>query len=57
MSKTIFTIDYKSDTAGREFIKSLRNTGFAILFNHPLDIKLINTVYQEWAEFFNNKDE
>jgi isopenicillin N synthase-like dioxygenase len=37
-------------------VTSLKNTGFAVLNNHQIDINLINTTYNEWANFFNSKD-
>ena len=52
MHNQIITIDCKSSDAGINLTKSLRNTGFAILSNHSLDIKLIDAVYNEWNIFF-----
>ena len=51
----IKTIDYQSIDAPQDFVKSLRNTGFAVLHNHGLDENLINSVYLEWVSFFNSK--
>ena len=50
----IKTIDFLSDNAGIQFVESLRQTGFAVLSNHPLDYKLITSVYDEWGNFFNS---
>ncbi len=52
MSNQIITIDCQSTNAGINLTKSLRNTGFAILSNHSLDVKLIKAVYKEWNIFF-----
>ena len=56
MSDQIITIDCQAKNAGRTFVKSLRNTGFAILHNHSLDAKLISSVYDEWSQFFKRDD-
>ena len=50
--------NYKDETAPREFTRSLRQTGFSVLTDHPIDMSLIETVYSEWAAFFgsNKKD-
>ena len=54
MSTKIKIIDLKADNAGIEFVESLHYTGFAILYNHPLDHNLITSVYDEWGDFFNS---
>ncbi len=46
------TIDYRSPQAAHGFIESVRETGFAVLSHHPISQKLIESVYQEWEEFF-----
>lgn len=56
MSDQIIKINCQSNDAGRNFVKSLRNTGFAILYNHSLDTKLISDVYKEWSQFFNSEE-
>ena len=54
MSQKIKTFDYQSENAGRQFVESLHHTGFAIMHNHPIDINLITSVYDEWGDFFNS---
>ena len=34
-------VDYKSINCPRDFSASLRETGFSVLHNHPIDIALI----------------
>ena len=34
------------------FVESLRNTGFGVLENHPLDLDLIASIYEHWSDFF-----
>ena len=45
-------VDYKSINCPRDFSASLRETGFSVLHNHPIDIALIEKVYSEWVKFF-----
>ena len=47
-------VNYKDKNSSHHFTRSLRQTGFAILKNHSIDIKLINKVYDEWSVFFKN---
>ena len=56
MPNTIKIIDYQAENADKDFVDSLHNIGFAILHNHPLEINMINSVYDEWGEFFNNEE-
>ena len=50
----ILTIDYQSSQFGSDFTTSLKNTGFAIIKNHPISNQLINQIYDEWKTFFNS---
>ena len=51
----ILTIDYQSSNLGLDLTKSLKNTGFAVLKNHPISKTLISSIYDEWKTFFNSK--
>ena len=51
----ILTIDYQSQDFGSNFTTSLKNTGFAVIKNHPISSQLINKIYDEWETFFNSK--
>ena len=44
MNHQIETIDYKSANAKHKLVESLHNTGFAVLYNHPIDQKQITLV-------------
>ena len=55
MSLKVQTIDFNSDNAGIQLVDSLHHTGFVILNNHPLDINLLVSVYNEWGDFFNSE--
>jgi isopenicillin N synthase-like dioxygenase len=47
-------VNYKDQNAPHEFTRSLRQTGFTVLTDHPVDMNLIETVYSEWADFFSS---
>lgn len=45
-------VDFHDPNAPKFFSDSLRDTGFAVITNHPLNMKLVNDVYKEWEGFF-----
>ena len=55
MAFKILTVDFLSEDAPKKFVKSLRETGFAVLKNHPLCPELLSEVYANWEDFFNSK--
>lgn len=46
-------VDFESPTAPQDFCKSLHETGFGVLRNHPLNQSLVEGIYAEWLAFFN----
>ena len=56
MYNNIQVIDFRSDQAPADFTKSLKNTGFAVIKNHPIDMDLVNQVYNLWEDFFNSDE-
>lgn len=52
----ILTVDYQSNNAAAEFVKSLHETGFAVIKNHPIDYNLVKKIFFEWQNFFKLKD-
>lgn len=48
----VMTVDYHSQNAPEMFCKSLKETGFGVLSNHPVSKELIFNVYQIWEDFF-----
>ena len=50
----VLTVDFNSADAPEKFTKSLKDTGFAVLSNHPIKFDLIQEVYGEWNGFFSN---
>ncbi|MCM2971467.1 isopenicillin N synthase family dioxygenase [Larsenimonas suaedae] len=49
-------VDYTSVNAAEHFTTSLRETGFGVLRNHPLDMDLVERIYEQWAHFFSSDD-
>ena len=49
-------VDYQSPTAAQDFVKSLRETGFGVLKNHPIRQQLVSDIYQNWHYFFNSEE-
>jgi len=45
-------VNYTSPAAAKNFCKSLKETGFGVLNNHPLDMQLVDEVFKAWAAFF-----
>jgi len=50
------TVDYKDPDAGRALHHSLRDTGFAVLANHPITADRISSIYEGWGNFFASDD-
>ncbi|TVP15964.1 isopenicillin N synthase family dioxygenase [Shewanella sp. KCT] len=50
------TIDYRAQDSAQRFVESLRETGFGVLSNHPIDKALVDTIYEEWQAFFNSDE-
>ena len=50
----ILTTDYNDINFHETFVNSLHKTGFAVINNHPIDQKLINSVYDDWKQFFSS---
>lgn len=46
------TMDYTASNAAAIFNRSMRETGFAIVVNHPIATGLIRGIYDEWLAFF-----
>ncbi len=46
------TVDYRDPQAAKKFAQSLRETGFGVLTNHPISLKLIEDTFTDWENFF-----
>ncbi|MEM7238319.1 MAG: 2OG-Fe(II) oxygenase family protein [Pseudomonadota bacterium] len=51
----IATISYTDPGAPAAFAKSLRETGFAVLTDHPIAAERIEATYAGWGGFFNSE--
>jgi len=49
-------VDYTAADAPQRFVKSLRETGFGVLINHPIQQSLVESIYNNWYEFFSNNN-
>jgi len=49
-------VDYHSPNAAAEFSQGLKETGFAVLSNHPIPTVLIDEAYKLWYAFFKSDD-
>jgi len=47
-------IDYLAEDAPQKFVESLKNTGFGVLINHPVQQTLVESIYKNWQAFFNS---
>lgn len=47
-------VDYGSPSAPTELARSLHQTGFCVIVNHPLPRLLVEQVYEEWSAFFDS---
>jgi isopenicillin N synthase-like dioxygenase len=52
----LVAIDYNAPNAAELFTKSLKDTGFGVLKNHPLQENWVSSIYQNWQKFFNSND-
>lgn len=48
----VAVVDYTSPDAPAAFTRSLRETGFGVVVNHPLSQALVEYIYAEWLKFF-----
>lgn len=46
------TVDYQATDAAEQFVTSLRETGFGVLKNHPIPQQLVESIYENWYQFF-----
>ncbi len=56
MTQTLTPVDYQHPAAAAQFVQSLRDTGFAILKNHPLCAQQIDRLYHQWQQFFSRPE-
>lgn len=52
----IKTVDCQHAHAGSQFVRSLHETGFAILKHHPISHVLLQKIYADWLRFFTSDE-
>jgi len=52
----VAVVDYLAADAPEEFTRSLRDTGFAVVVNHPLPWDLVEDIYAEWSALFDSPE-
>ena len=52
----LVAVDYQAENAQKEFVKSLRETGFGVLKNHPIQQSLVQGIYDNWQGFFDSEE-
>ena len=49
-------VDFTAPDAQQKFVESLRQTGFGVLKNHPIQQSSVASIYAHWQTFFNSED-
>lgn len=49
-------VDYRAADAAEQFTKSLHETGFGVLVNHPIQQVLVEKIYADWLTFFGTEE-
>ena len=52
----LVAVDYQADNAAELFAKSLHETGFGVLKNHPIQKQLVEDIYTTWQAFFDSEE-
>lgn len=52
----LVAVDYQAENAAELFTKSLRETGFGVLKNHPIEKSVVESIYKNWQVFFNSNE-
>jgi isopenicillin N synthase-like dioxygenase len=50
----VLEVDYTSEDAPARVAQSIRETGFAVITEHPIPWELVASTYDEWARFFDS---
>ena len=52
----VAVVDFQDPQAPEQFTRSLRETGFGVIVNHPLPQALVEQIYAEWLAFFESDE-
>lgn len=47
-------VDFGRPDAAAQFVRSLHETGFAVIANHPIPLGMVSAIYGEWRAFFHS---
>ncbi len=50
----LVAVDYQAENAAELFTTSLRETGFGVLKNHPIQKSAVESIYNNWQAFFDS---
>lgn len=53
---TLQAVDYLAPNAKELFVASLKETGFGVLKNHPVEQASVQSIYTNWQTWFNQAD-
>jgi isopenicillin N synthase-like dioxygenase len=53
----VAVVDFAATDAHEQFAHSLKETGFAVLVNHPISPALLQSVQDEWLAWFTNAED
>ncbi|MDM7861498.1 2OG-Fe(II) oxygenase family protein [Alteromonas sp. ASW11-36] len=56
MTQILIAVDYQAADAKEQFVRSLRETGFGVLKNHPIQQQSVADIYATWQSFFNSEE-
>lgn len=54
MTQKLVAVDYQAEDAKQQFVRSLRETGFGVLKNHPIQQEIVADIYRTWQSFFDS---
>lgn len=54
MAQFLEAVDYQAKDAAESFVRSLHETGFGVLKNHPILEQQVRDIYSAWQAFFNS---
>lgn len=52
----ILKADFRSTQGPKDFTRSLHETGFSVVTNHPIKRDLIDQVYADWKKYFSSSE-
>ncbi len=52
----LIPVDYQAPDAKQQFVSSLRETGFGVLTNHPIEQHAVQDIYDCWQSWFDLSD-